>query len=62
MQCHNCKKFGHYAYECRNKQYDQGRKIPNQSTNSNTPLSVMLMDYASPIEFNAIQENMKYGT
>ena len=22
IQCHYCKKFCHYAYECRNKQYD----------------------------------------
>ena len=26
IQCHYCKKFGHYAYECRKKQYDIGKQ------------------------------------
>ena len=50
------RQFGHYAYECRKKQYDQGRKIPNRSSNTSTMSSVMSMEYASPIECNVVQE------
>ena len=38
------------------KQYDQRRKSLNQSTNTNTPQSAMLMTCASSIECNTIQE------
>ena len=31
-------------------------QIPNQSTNTNTPWSAMLMAYASPIECNIVKE------
>ena len=51
-----CKKFGHYAYECRKKQYDQGRKIPNKLTSTNTPTSAMSMASTSLIEWDDIQE------
>ena len=49
-------KFGHYAYECRKKQYDQGRQSPSQSTNTNTSTSEMLMASTSPLECNVVQE------
>ena len=63
IQCHYCKKFGHYAYECKKKQYDQGRKITNQSTSTITLIGVMLMASTSPIECNVVQEfYMTYGT
>ena len=51
-----CKKFGHYAYECKKKQYDQGRQIPSQLTSTITLTRVMLMASTSPIECNDVQE------
>ena len=45
-----------YAYECRKKQYDQGRQSQNQPTNTRTSLSAMLMACETPIECNTIQE------
>ena len=57
IQCHYCKKFGHYAYECKKKQYDQGRKIPNLSTSTSTSTSAMLMASTSPLEYNVVQES-----
>ena len=56
IQCHYCKKIGHYAYECRKNQYDQGKQNQNQLTNTNTSSSTMLMACTSPIECNTIQE------
>ena len=50
IQCHYCNKFGHYAYECRKKQYDQGRKNQNQLRNTNTSSSTMFLACASPLE------------
>ena len=55
IQCHYYKKFGHYAYECRKKHYDQGRQSPNQSTNTSTPTSAMLMKLPSLIECKQVQ-------
>ena len=57
IQPHYCNKFGHHAYVCKKKQYDQGRKITNQSTNTSTLTSAMLMASTSPIECNVVQES-----
>ena len=57
IQCHYCKKFGHYAYECKKKQYDQGRQSSSQSTSTSTSTSAMIMALTSPIECNVVQES-----
>ena len=44
-------------HESKKKQYDQGRQIPNQSTNASTSTSAMLMASTSPLECNALQES-----
>ena len=57
IQCHYYKIFGHYAYECRKKQYDQGRQSTSQSTNTSASTSAMLMASTSQLECNAVQES-----
>ena len=57
IQCHYCKKFGHYAYECRKKQYDQRRQSPSQLTSTSTSTSAMLMASTYPLECNVVQES-----
>ena len=65
VQCHYCKKFGHYANECRKKQYDQHKQSQNQS-NNNFQTSTMFIACTkihetistnSPIECNVVQES-----
>ena len=43
--------------ECRKKEYNQGRKILNQSTNTSTSTSAMLMASTSPLKSNVVQES-----
>jgi hypothetical protein len=63
IQCHYCKKYGHYAYECRKRQYNQNKQGQDQSNNTNTPSSPMFMVHTeempiiSPVECNVAQES-----
>jgi hypothetical protein len=63
IQCHYCKKYGHYAYECRKRQYNQNKQGQDQSNNANSPSSPMFMVHAeampivSPVECNVAQES-----
>jgi hypothetical protein len=37
IQCHYCKRYGHYAYECRKRRYNQNKQGQDQSNSANTP-------------------------
>jgi hypothetical protein len=60
--CHYCKRYGHYAYECRKRQYNQNKQVQDQSNNTNTPSGPMFMEHVeaisivSPVECNVAQE------
>ena len=41
IQCHYCKKYGHYAYECRKRQYSQNKQGQEQSNCADTPHTPM---------------------
>jgi len=62
IQCHYCKKYGHYAYECKKRQYDDNKKGKCHSNNANSPSSPMFMVHVeampivSPVECNVAQE------
>ena len=49
--------FRHFSYECRKKQYDQGKQGQNQSTNTSTWTNTMFLACESPLECNVVQES-----
>jgi hypothetical protein len=62
IQCHYYKKYGHYAYECRKRQYNQNKKIQDQSNSANNQTRPMFMvrvveipNIVSPVECNVSQ-------
>jgi hypothetical protein len=63
IECHYCKKYGHYAYDCRKRQYNQNKQGQDQSNIPNTPSSTMFMAHnesmliVSPLECNVTQES-----
>jgi hypothetical protein len=44
IQCHYCKKYGHYAYECRKRQYNQNKQSQYQPHNTNNQNRPMFID------------------
>jgi hypothetical protein len=68
IQCHYCKKYGHYAYECRKRQYNKNKQSQDQSNNANKQTYHMFMAHIvampsvaemtniiSPVECNVAQ-------
>jgi hypothetical protein len=43
IQCHYCKKYGHCAYECRKRQYNQNKQSQDQSHITNNQTHPMFM-------------------
>jgi hypothetical protein len=43
IQCHYCKRYGHYAYECIKRQYNQNKQSQDQSNNTNNQTHPMFM-------------------
>jgi hypothetical protein len=63
IQCNYCKKYGHYAYECRKRQYNQNKQGQHHSNNTKNQIDPMFMAHdelipiVSPIECNIAQES-----
>lgn len=63
VQCYYCKKYGHYSFECRKKQHDQGRQNQNSPENSTKTMFIACAKIAeaistkSPVERNMVQES-----
>jgi hypothetical protein len=68
IQCHYCKKYGNYAYECRKRWYNQNKQSQDQSHNANNQTRLMFMscivvvpsivempNIVSPVECNVVQ-------
>jgi len=45
VQCHYCKKYGHYANECRNKQHDMNNRTSANFTRENISQDNLLFAY-----------------
>jgi hypothetical protein len=56
IQCHYYKKYGHYAYECRKRQYNQNKQGKDQSNNTNSPSSPMFMERAEAMPIISLVE------
>jgi hypothetical protein len=44
-QCHYRKKYGHYVYECRKRQYNYNKQSQYQSNNTNNQTRPMFMEH-----------------
>jgi hypothetical protein len=56
IQCHYCKKYGHYAYECNNRQYNQNKQGQDHSNITNTPSSPMFMAHVEVMPIVSLVE------